>query len=120
MVKDLNIPLTIIPCPIVREEDGLAMSSRNKYLNEEQRKEALVLKNILFNIKSCYNSGIKDVKALTETAYAFLKPCHELEYLEFKDGEDLEAKTEADNNTVVFIAVKIGSVRLIDNLSLES
>ena len=120
MVKDLNIPLTIVPCPIVREDDGLAMSSRNKYLSGEQRKEALVLKNILFNIKSCYNSGIKDVKALTETAYEFLKPCHELEYLEFRDRENLEAKTEADKNTVVFIAVKIGSVRLIDNVSLES
>ena len=120
MVKDLNIPLEIIPCPIVREDDGLAMSSRNKYLNPEQRKEALVLKDILFNIKSCYNSGIKDVKALTETAYGFLKPCHELEYLEFRDKNDLEQKDTADNDTIVFIAVKIGTVRLIDNISLEN
>ena len=120
MVKDLNIPIEIIPCPIVREDDGLAMSSRNKYLNPEQRKEALVLKNILFNIKSCYNSGIKDVKALTETAYTFLKPCHELEYLEFRDKNDLEQKDTADKNTIVFIAVKIGTVRLIDNISLEA
>ncbi len=119
MVKDLNIPLEIIPCPIVREDDGLAMSSRNKYLNPEQRKEALVLKDILFNIKSCYNSGVKDVKALTETAYAFLKSCHELEYLEFRDKNDLEQKDTADKDTIVFIALKIGTVRLIDNISLE-
>ena len=119
MVKDLNIPLEIIPCPIIREDDGLAMSSRNKYLNPEQRKEALVLKDILFNIKSCYNSGVKDVKALTETAYAFLKSCHELEYLEFRDKNDLEQKDTADKDTIVFIALKIGTVRLIDNISLE-
>ena len=120
MVKDLNIPLEIIPCPIVREDDGLAMSSRNKYLNPEQRKEALVLKDILLNIKACYNSGIKDVEALTETAYKFLKSCHNLEYLEFRDKNDLELKKVADKDTIVFIAVKIGEVRLIDNISLDS
>lgn len=120
MVKDLSIPVEIVPCPIVREADGLAMSSRNRYLNSEERKEALVLKSILFNIKLCYNSGIKDVKALTETAYKYLKPCHSLEYLDFRDKNDLESKKEADNDTIVFIAVKLGSVRLIDNISLGS
>ena len=118
MVKDLSIPIEIIPCPIVREEDGLAMSSRNKYLNPEERKEALVLKDILFNIKSCYNSGITDAEALLETAYNFLKPCQELEYLEFRDEKDLEEKSVVDSETIVFIAVKVGKVRLIDNLSL--
>lgn len=118
MVKDLSIPVTVVPCPIVREEDGLAMSSRNRYLNSEERKEALVLKSILFNIKSCYNSGIKDVKSLTETAYGFLGNCHNLEYLEFRDKNDLESKEIADKDTIVFIAVKIGAVRLIDNISL--
>lgn len=118
MVKDLSIPVEIVPCPIVREDDGLAMSSRNRYLNDEERKDALVLKSILFNIKVCYNSGIKDVKALTETAYSYLKPCHSLEYLDFRDKNDLESKTIADNDTIVFIAVKLGSVRLIDNIAL--
>lgn len=120
MVKDLNIPVTIIPCPIVRENDGLALSSRNKYLSETDRKEALVLSRILFNIKSCYNSGIKDVKALSETAFSFLNDHHCLEYLEFRDKNSLEEKTIADDNTVVFIAVKISNVRLIDNLDLKS
>lgn len=118
MVKDLSVPVEIVPCPIVREEDGLAMSSRNRYLTEEERKDALVLKSILFNIKLCYNSGIKDVKALSETAYSYLKSCHSLEYLEFRDKNDLELKSVADEDTIVFIAVKIGSVRLIDNISL--
>lgn len=118
MVKDLNIPIEIIPCPIVREESGLALSSRNKYLSESDKKEALALSKILFNIKACYDKGITDVKALTETAYSFLNEHHALEYLEFRDKENLEEKTVADDNTQVFIALKIGDVRLIDNILL--
>ncbi len=118
MVKDLNIPVEIIPCPIVREESGLALSSRNKYLSEEDKKEALALSKILFNIKACYDKGITDVHALTETAYEFLNKHHNLEYLEFRDKNNLEEKTVADENTQVFIALKIGSVRLIDNILL--
>ena len=118
MVKDLNIPVEIIPCPIVREESGLALSSRNKYLSDEDKKEALALSKILFNIKACYDKGIMDVKALTETAYSFLNEHHALEYLEFRDKENLEEKTVADDNTQVFIALKIGDVRLIDNILL--
>ena len=118
MVKDLNIPVQIIPCPIVREESGLALSSRNKYLSDNDKKNALALSKILFNIKACYNNGITDVKALTETAYSYLNNNHSLEYLEFRDAENLEEKKTADDNTVVFIALKIGDVRLIDNISL--
>lgn len=119
MVKDLNIPVKIIGCPIVREDSGLALSSRNKYLNEEEKRDALVLSKILFNIKACFDKGITDTKALFETAYAYLTDRHSLEYLEFRDSDDLEEKKIADKNTVVFIALKIGSVRLIDNISLE-
>lgn len=118
MVKDLNIPVEIIPCPIVREESGLALSSRNNYLSENGKKEALVLNRILFNIKTCYNKGIKDVKLLTETAYSFLNDNHTLEYLEFRDKNNLEEKKVADNNTIVFIAVRVENVRLIDNIEL--
>lgn len=118
MVKDLNIPIEIIPCPIIREESGLALSSRNKYLSEEDKKNALALSKILFNIKACYNNGITDVRALTETAYSYLNQSHSLEYLEFRDADDLEEKKIADDNTFVFIAVKIGDVRLIDNIAL--
>lgn len=118
MVKDLNIPVDIVPCPIVREESGLALSSRNKYLSEEDKKEALVLSKILNNIKDCYKKGITDVEALKETAFQFLTDKHELEYLELLDCEDLEEKKIADNNTRVFIACKVGGVRLIDNILL--
>ncbi len=118
MVHDLNIPVEIIPCPIVREESGLALSSRNKYLSENGKKEALVLSKILNNIKTCYNKGIKDVKALTETAYSFLNDNHSLEYLELRDKDNLEEKEIADGNTIVFIALRVENVRLIDNIEL--
>ena len=119
MVKDLNIPVEIVPCPIVREQSGLALSSRNKYLSSEQKEQALVLSKILFNIKTCYDNGIKDVEALKDTAFSFLNEHHDLEYLEFRDENTLEEKTTADDNTRVFIAVKIGDVRLIDNILLK-
>lgn len=118
MIKDLNIPVEIIPCPIVREESGLALSSRNKYLNEQEKEYALALSKILFNIKACYDNGVTDTRALFETAYGFLTPAHSLEYLDFRDENDLEEKKVADDNTRVFIAVKIGNVRLIDNILL--
>ncbi len=118
MVKDLNIPVEIIGCPIVRENSGLALSSRNKYLSEEDKKEALVLFKILNNIKNCYENGITDIEALKETAYRFLNENHDLEYLEFMDSDNLEEKKVADSNTRVFIACKVAGVRLIDNILL--
>ncbi|MBE7709571.1 MAG: pantoate--beta-alanine ligase [Cyanobacteria bacterium SIG32] len=118
MVNDLNIPVEIISCPIVREESGLALSSRNKYLNPQEKEQALALSKILYNIKVCYDKGVTDTRALFETAYGFLTPAHSLEYLDFRDENDLEEKTVADDNTRVFIAVKIGNVRLIDNILL--
>ncbi len=119
MVKDLNIPVEIIPCPIVREETGLALSSRNKYLSQEDKTHALALSKILNNIKNCYKKGITDVEALKETAYSFLNEHHEPEYLEFMNEETLEEVTKADDATRVFIACKVGGVRLIDNILLK-
>lgn len=118
MVKDLNVPVQIIQCPIVREESGLALSSRNKYLSEEGKKDALVLSRILNNIKSCYLKGIIDVSALKETAYSFLTDKHDLEYLEILDKNTLEEKDEADDDTIVLIACRVEGVRLIDNVYL--
>lgn len=118
MVKDLNIPVEIIPCPIVREESGLALSSRNKYLSDEDKQHALVLSKILNNIKNCYKKGITNVEALKETSYEFLNEHHELEYLEFMNESDLEEISEANDQTRVFIACKVGGVRLIDNILL--
>jgi len=119
MVKDLNMPIEITSCPIVREQSGLALSSRNKYLSEEGRKEALALNKILTNIKACYNKDITDVEALSETALAFLNEHHELEYIEFVDKNTLEGKTVADDDTLVLIALKTDNVRLIDNCFIK-
>jgi len=118
MVNDLNIPVEIIQCPIVREESGLALSSRNKYLSEDGKKDALALSKILNNIKLCYNKGIKDIQALRETSYSFLTDKHDLEYLEFVDKNTLENKQQADNDTMALIACRVEGVRLIDNIYL--
>lgn len=118
MVKDLNIPVEIVPCPIVREKSGLALSSRNKYLSDEDKVHALALSKILNNIKQCYKKGITDVEALKETSYQFLNEHHDLEYLEFMNEETLEEVKTADDTTRVFIACRVGGVRLIDNILL--
>lgn len=119
MVKDLNVPVEIVQCPIVREESGLALSSRNKYLSENGKKDALVLNKILNNIKSCYKKGVTEADALKETAYSFLTDKHDLEYLEIVDKETLEDKFKADDNSIALIACRVEGVRLIDNMYLN-
>ena len=119
MVQDLNVPINIIQCPIIREESGLALSSRNKYLSEEGKKDALVLSKILNNIKLCYGKGITDVISLKETAYNFLTDKHDMEYLEIVDKDSLEDKKIADDNSIALIACRVENVRLIDNLYLK-
>lgn len=118
MVKDLNVPIEIVQCPIVREQSGLALSSRNKYLSEEGKKDALVLSQILNNMKLCYKKGINDAGALKETAYKFLTDKHDLEYLEIVDKYTLEDKIKADDNSIALIACRVENVRLIDNIYL--
>jgi len=118
MVKDLNVPIEIIQCPIVREESGLALSSRNKYLTEEGKKDALVLSRILNNIKACYNKGINDVSALKETAYSYLTDKHDMEYLEILDKNTLEEQEKANDDSIALIACRVEKVRLIDNIYL--
>ncbi len=118
MVKDLNVPIEIVQCPIVREESGLALSSRNKYLTEQGKKEALVLSQILKNIKACYQKGITDVSALKETAYSYLTDKHDMEYLEILDKNTLEEKPNADKDSIALIACRVENVRLIDNIYL--
>ena len=119
MVKDLNVPINIVQCPIIREESGLALSSRNKYLSEQGKKDALVLSKILNNIKLCYQKGVTDVDALKETAYEFLTDKHDMEYLEIVDRDTLENKVKADDKSIALIACRVENVRLIDNIYLK-
>ena len=115
MVKDLNLDITIVPCPIVREEDGLALSSRNVYLSMEERKNALSISKALREIKKLYNDGIIDVKILFDTAVSVLDKHLELDYIEFRDFETFQPLKEVRENTLVAIAAKSGTTRLIDN-----
>ena len=116
MVDDLNIPIEIIQCPIVREESGLALSSRNKYLSDTGKKDALVLSQILNNIKSCYKRGITNIEALKETAYSYLTDKHDLEYLEILNKNTLEEDENANKDSIALIACRVDGVRLIDNI----
>ena len=116
MVKDLNFSVDIISCPLIREESGIALSSRNKYLSETDKNIALSISKALFAVKSGYEKGIKDTKILFDTAMTVLNQAIELDYLEFVDKETFETITEIKTPTIVAIAAKVGSVRLIDNI----
>ena len=118
MVKDLNIDLTLIPCPIVREEDGLALSSRNTYLSAEERKNALTISKALREIQKYFEQNITDTKALFDAGISMLHPALDLEYLEFRDFDTFEKINTAKKNTLVAIAAKSGKTRLIDNIIL--
>lgn len=118
MVKDLNISVDIISCPLIREESGIALSSRNKYLSESDKKTALTISKALFAIKSGYEKGIKDTKLLFDTAMTVLNPAIELDYLEFVDKETFDPVSEVNSPAIAAIAAKVGAVRLIDNIIL--
>lgn len=118
MVKDLNMNLEIVACPIVRENDGLAMSSRNTYLSEEERKNALTLSKAIFEIEKLYKMGIVDIEVLLDSAISVLHPSIELEYIEFRNFETFAKVEKVSNNTLVAIAAKSGKTRLIDNIIL--
>lgn len=118
MVKDLNLDLTIIPCPIVREDDGLALSSRNTYLSSEERTRALSLSKALKQIEKTYSQGITDTNILFDTAISILDKGIEMEYLEFRSFDTFDKVDKVQNNTLVAIAAKVGKTRLIDNIIL--
>ena len=118
MVKDLNLDIKIISCPIVREHDGLAVSSRNIYLSESEREQALTISKALFHIKELYSKGIKDTSVLFDSAISILDKNIELDYLEFRDFSTFEKAQMAQENTLVAIAAKAGKTRLIDNIIL--
>lgn len=115
MVNDLNLDINIVPCPIVREDDGLALSSRNTYLSETERKNALTISKSLKQIKTLFEQGITDTKILLDTAVSILDKNLEVDYIEFRDFNTFEKVSNAKKNTLVAIAAKSGNTRLIDN-----
>ena len=118
MVKDLNINIKIIGCPIVREKDGIAISSRNIYLSEAERKKALSISQALNKIEQLYKQGVSSVNTLFDTAISILDKDIDLEYLEFINYDTFIRTQKAEKNTLVAIAARVGNTRLIDNIIL--
>jgi len=116
MVKDLEIPVEIVGCSIIRDADGLALSSRNAYLSSEDRVKALTLSKVLKKINEDCNSNINESKKLINNALTLLHPDVKLEYLEIMDINTLKPLSIVTKNALVTIAAKVGNVRLIDNL----
>jgi pantoate--beta-alanine ligase len=121
MVRDLNFPVQIIRGPIVREPDGLAMSSRNKYLSVAQRTDALCLQHALELAGERIRKGERSAVALREAMRDLIEkiPGASVDYIEFVDDEKLAAVERLDGVTLMALAVKIGAIRLIDNALVE-
>jgi pantoate--beta-alanine ligase len=120
MVRDLNFPLDLVVCPTVREPDGLALSSRNRYLSAEERTRALVLSRALNVIAATYRAGQKDVARLLEAGRSVLasEPDVRIDYLEIVNADTLLPLKEAVPGTLVAVAAYLGATRLIDNTLL--
>jgi len=120
MTRDLNFPLEVVVCPIVREPDGLAMSSRNTYLNPEQRQAATVLYRALNTAKDAYEAGERDAEKLRalmrETIAA--EPLAEMQYVSCAAYDTLDELETVDGKALLSMAVFVGKTRLIDNFVL--
>lgn len=117
MVRDLNMDIEIVGCPIVREEDGLAKSSRNTYLNEEERKAALVLSQSIFLGQKMVQEGEKDAAKIKTAMIEKIQsePLARIDYVEIVDGLSMQPVDTVQTPTLAAIAVYIGKTRLIDN-----
>lgn len=121
MVTDLNIPVEIVGCPIIREADGLAKSSRNTYLNEEERKAALILSKTVFMGQELIKGGLRNSKELIALMKKNIEsePLAKIDYVEVVDFDNISIKDTISDNTLIAMAVYIGKTRLIDNFIVE-
>jgi pantoate--beta-alanine ligase len=121
MVRDLNMPVAIEVCPIVRELDGLALSSRNAYLNPEERKSALVFHRALQQAEKLFNEAERDsAKLIAAGKQEFsTEPKARLDYFEIVDPDSLEPVTTISNRVLIAVAGFIGNTRLIDNVIVD-
>ena len=121
MVRDLNMDVEIVGCPIVREEDGLARSSRNTYLSAEERKAALILSRTIALGQKLVQEGEKDANALVEAMKRNIEsePLARIDYVEAVDGINMQPVDKLEGSVLVAMAVYIGKTRLIDNFILE-
>lgn len=121
MVSELNFPLEIVRMPIIRESDGLAMSSRNVYLNEEERQQALVLNQALKMTETDIRDGERNIKKIRQKIQDMIetRPLARIDYIEISSGQDLSELEEIQGEVLIALAVKFGNTRLIDNLLVE-
>lgn len=121
MVEDLNIDVEVIGCPIVRESDGLAKSSRNTYLNTEERKAALILNQAVKLGQKLAQNGEKDAIIIKEAMVAKIEsePLAKIDYVKIVDGLTMQPVAKIESTVLVAMAVFIGKTRLIDNFIFE-
>ena len=121
MVRDLNFPVRIVVCPIVREKDGLALSSRNTYLNPEQRKQALVLYRSLTRVQTLADTGERRASKLVEAGRQVIaeEPSARLDYFEIVNPDTLDPVEDISHGALVAAAAHVGTTRLIDNIVLH-
>lgn len=119
MVRDLNMDIEIVGCPIIREKDGLAKSSRNTYLNSEERRAALVLSKSIFTGKDMVKKGCREADVLLKKMKAIIdqEPLARTDYLKAVDTMTMQQVDTIDRPVLIAMAVYIGNVRLIDNFS---
>jgi len=121
MVDDLNMPLEIVVCPTVREPDGLAVSSRNQYLTDAQKKEATYIYKSLQKAQEMINASITDCNAIISQMRMILNqaPSIKIEYINIVDDEMVQSTDRIAGKVLVAVAVRIGSTRLIDNIMID-
>lgn len=121
MVKDLNFDINIVGCPIVREEDGLAVSSRNVYLNEEERKAALCLSRAVRKGQEIIKEGMKSEEIISEMKKVIdAEPLAKIDYIQVVDGISMQPVEKISDSVLTAMAVYIGKTRLIDNFIWEA
>jgi len=121
MVRDLNLPVEIVVCPIVREPDGLALSSRNAYLSAEERQAALILHRSLTHARDLILAGEHETpKIITQMRQLIAgEPRARIDYVEAVDPDGFTPRVRLEGSTLIALAVRIGSTRLLDNLLIE-
>ena len=122
MTRDLDIPIDVRGCPLVRESDGLALSSRNLYLDDAARQRALTLSGTLFKARELWTQGLTHSAEVCQQALEQLDPAVELDYFEVIDREHLTPleKIDPERGAVICMAALVDGVRLIDNIILET
>lgn len=120
MTEALNFPIEMVPCPTVREPDGLAMSSRNRYLSPEDRKRALTISSALFEAEAEFKNGIRQANRLVTTVQKRLLAQHlNIDYVAAVDPHSLRPVEMVSGETVIAVAARVGTTRLIDNVILK-